>query len=592
MWPTEVNGRIGNFDVEPFLPCFNGGGTLAQCDNPITGFIVPNNVQNTGLAVVDGAIAATRTVDNKHTLNGQDLNNFAPRVGLAYKVNDKTVIRGGYGLFYDRPSAAFINTIFSNYPFLREVEITRPSGNVPIADAWASTPTNISLDQWLPFRVLYSGGSGTYSIRDSTPVFTDARLNPLAPGVFGNRAETFEFRAIDRDLQTPFVHQWNAGIQYEISRDFLFEARYVGTAGRNLLQSLALNQSFDMNDPSTPDHVFERFNQAYLAAGSPNGPLNAGATARDRGLGVAFGFFNAVTGQTDLNLSNAAGDIISFEARVPVLGFNVPEALLLESSGYSNYHAAQFSLTKRLSDGLQFDIAYTFSKSLDTMSADPGSTAGSGKPDVPNTGFIAQGDARNPDNNYGPSDFDRNHRFSLSFLYEIPAGGSANRLATGWQLSGFFQAQSGTPFTVFASEPESGDLGELADLTDGAGGLFRPGFGRPNIVCTADQAISGFNGTGAVIDAGCFTSALGQFGNLGRNTFRGPVQRRFDIGFAKNTKLTEKMSFEIGFDIFNLFNTVNFANPNNDLQDSGDFGRITSTQGGPRVGQFRAKFRF
>ena len=52
------------------------------------------------------------------------------------------------------------------------------------------------------------------------------------------------------------------------------------------------------------------------------------------------------------------------------------------------------------------------------------------------------------------------------------------------------------------------------------------------------------------------------------------------------------MSFEIGFDIFNVFNTVNFANPNNDLQDGADFGLITSTLGGPRVGQFRAKFRF
>ncbi len=592
MLPTEKNGRIGNFDLEPFQSCFTGGGTVALCDNPISGFIVPNNVQNTGLSVVDGAIAATRVVNNKHTLNGQDLNNFAPRFGIAYKLSDNIVLRGGYGLFYDRPSAAFINTVFSNYPFLREVEITRPSGNVPIADAWASTPTNISLDQWLPFRVLYSGGSGTYSIRDSTPVFTDARLNPLAPGIFGNRAETFEFRAIDRDLKTPFVHQWNAGVQFELSQDFLFEARYVGTAGRSLLQSLALNQSFDMNDPNTPDHVFDRFNQAYVAAGSPNGPLNAGSTARERGLGVAFGFFNPLTGGVDLNLSNAGGDIISFEARVPILGFNVPEALLLQSNGYSNYHGAQFSLTKRLSDRLQFNIAYTFSKSLDTMSADPGSTAGGGKPDVPNTGFIAQGDARNPDNNYGLSDFDRTHRFSLNFLYEIPTGGSNNRFATGWQVSGFFQAQSGTPFTVFASEPSAGDTGDLADVVDGAGGLFRPGFGRPNIVCTADQAITDFNGTTPVIDTNCFTSALGQFGNLGRNTFRGPSQRRFDIGFAKNTRISESMSFEIGFDIFNLFNTVNFVNPNNDLQDSGDFGRITSTQGGPRVGQFRAKFRF
>ena len=95
-----------------------------------------------------------------------------------------------------------------------------------------------------------------------------------------------------------------------------------------------------------------------------------------------------------------------------------------------------------------------------------------------------------------------------------------------------------------------------------------------------------------MINSGCFTSALGQWGNLGRNTFRGPMQRRFDLSIAKSTKINERMSFELGFDLFNVFDTVNFANPNSDLQDGTDFGYITNTLGGPRVGQFRAKFRF
>ncbi len=594
MYPTEKNGRIGNFDVAGFLPCFTqSAGSTELCDDPTPGFIVPNNVQLTGNAVVDGAINATNVVSNKHTLNGQDYNNFAPRIGLAYQISDNVVVRGGYGLFYDRPSAAFINTIFSNYPFLREVEITVPSRNVPVDSAFSNTPTTLPLNAWLPFRVVRgSGAGGSYQIRDSTPTTVDARGVPFGGGLFGNVAETFEFRAIDRDLQTPFVHQWNVGLQYEFAKNLLFEARYVGTRGRNLLQSTALNQGFDLNDPAAPDHIYERFNQAYVAAGSPNGALNSGSTARERGLGKAFGFFNSVLNKVDLNLANAGGSVIGFEARVPILGFNVPEALLLESKAYSNYHAAQFSLTKRLSDGLQFDLAYTFSKALDTMSSDPGSTAGGGKPDVPNTGFIAQGDARNTDNNYGPADFDRTHRFSVNFLYEIPTGGSNNAFVKGWELSGFFQAQSGTPFTVFASEPDIGSVSNYGDVTRGAGGLYRPGFGRPNTICSASEAILGFDGVSPSIDKSCFTTAFGGFGNLGRNAFRGPIQRRFDIGFAKNTKITERIAIEVGFDIFNLFNTVNFANPNNDLQDNGDFGRITSTQGGPRVGQFRAKLRF
>lgn len=603
MWPTEKNGRIGNFDLEPFQPCFDGTGTNALCDNPTSGFIVPSNVNMTGNAVVDGAIGATQVAGNKHTLNGQDLNNFAPRVGLAYAVNDKLVFRGGYGLFYDRPSAAFINTVFSNYPFLREVEITVPNGNVPIATAFSGVPTNIPLNQWLPFRIIRaSGANGAYQIRDNTPVFVDSRGTPQGAGcvpatgvncIRGNIAETFEFRAIDRNLKTPYVHQWNVGVQYELFKDLMVEARYIGTSGKNLLIATALNQGFDLNDAATPDHIFERFNQAYLAAGAPNGPLNAGSTARARGLGRAFGFLNTVTGQTDLNLSSANGTVINFEARVPVLGFNVPEALLLQSKGYSNYHGAQFSLNKRLSKGLQFNVAYTFSKSIDVMSSDPGSTAGGGKPDVPNTGFIAQGDARNIENNRGLSDFDRTHRFSTNFVWEIPTGGSTNRFINGWSISGFFQAQSGTPFTVFASEPEIQTAAQYADLTRGSGGLYRLGFGRPNIVCSAGDALSDAGTDNVVVlDRNCFKSALGGFGNLGRNTFRGPMQKRLDLSFAKNTRISERMSLELGFDLFNVFDTVNFANPNNDLQDSVDFGVITNTLGGPRVGQFRAKIRF
>jgi hypothetical protein len=95
-----------------------------------------------------------------------------------------------------------------------------------------------------------------------------------------------------------------------------------------------------------------------------------------------------------------------------------------------------------------------------------------------------------------------------------------------------------------------------------------------------------------VINTSCFASPLGGFGNLGRNTFRGPSQNRFDVSFGKNTRLNERMSFEVGFDFFNIFNTVNLDKPNSDLQDAVDFGQITNTVGGPRVGQFRAKFRF
>ncbi len=613
--PTEKNGRIGNFDFTGYDSCFTQqGGTLGVCDTIAPNFIVPDNVAGTSLAIVDNAVANTRRAGNKHTLNGQDTNNFAPRVGMAFKVNDRFVVRGGYGLFYDRPSAAFINTVFSNYPFLREIEQTAPSGNVPIVNAWNNTPTNLNLNQWLPFRVWYAAAgnpNGGYQIRDNTPIFNDARgnLNPLAiPGgtcttsntsgcIRGNIAETFEFRAVDRNLKTPFVHQFNVGFQYEIARNLLVEARYTGTRGRQLLQSVAFNQGYDLNDPNTPDHIYERFNQAYILAGSPRGPLNSAATARDRGRGVAFGFTNPATGNTqDLNIA-PNGSIINFEARVPMLGFNVPEALLLTNGSTSEYDSAQFGLTKRFSRGLQFNVAYTLSKSMDDNSSDPGSTAGSGRPDVPNTGFVTQGDQRDLGSNWARSDFDRTHRFSANFVYTLPNGGSNNRFTNGWDLSGFFQWQSGTPFTVFAAEPEinSATAGQYNDLWRGSGGLYRLGFGRPNFVCDSySSAINSYSTSNinSIIDRSCFASPQGGIGNLGRNTFRGPDQQRFDLGIVKRTRINERMSVDIGLDVFNVFNRVNLANPNNDLADTTDFGRITGTVGGPRLAQIRAKLNF
>ena len=87
-------------------------------------------------------------------------------------------------------------------------------------------------------------------------------------------------------------------------------------------------------------------------------------------------------------------------------------------------------------------------------------------------------------------------------------------------------------------------------------------------------------------------SPFGGFGNLGRNTLRGPSQKRIDLSLQKSTRLSERMTLELKWDIFNIFNFANFANPNSDLSDETDFGEITKTVGAPRVMQFGAKLRF
>lgn len=602
-WPEEKNGYIGNFD--PSL--------VTNFDNPLSGFIVPKKVDPTGFAAIDTAVAATTKAGTKHTLKEQDLNNFAPRFGFAFSPfsSNRLVIRGGYGVFFDRPSAAFINTIFSNYPFLREEEVTFPASNVPLTTAWSQQDPNFPFNRYLPNRIVRTAGAnGTYQLRDGTLVTrgADGTPNPIDPTTgqptLGNIAETFEFRALDRNLKTPYVQQWNFGMQYEVAKDLMIEARYIGSKGTKLLQAVSFAQGYDLNDPSVPDFMFERFNQAYVAAGSPNGALNSGATARARGVGRAFGFPNsALNGLLDYNLANASGAVITFEGRSPFLGFDVPEAILLGNSAYSNYHSAQFSLNKRFSRGLQFNLAYTFSKSMDNASTDPGSTAGGGKPDLPNAGFTGQGDAFNTRANYAVSDFDRPHRFSASFVYELPSFGLNSRLLKGWQLSGFYQVQSGVPFTIFAAETTAGTAAQYTNLRLGSAGLYRLAFGRPSLCGTLDQLRqSGSDKTEAYFNPAVLCSPLSLaggypnnrgFGNLGRNVLRGTDQQRFDLGFAKNTQLTERVGLEFRWEIFNLLNRANFATPNNVIGEPGtDFTKITDTVGGPRVMQFGLKLKF
>ncbi|HUS09409.1 MAG TPA: hypothetical protein VMZ30_03000, partial [Pyrinomonadaceae bacterium] len=602
-WPEEKNGYIGNFD--PSL--------ATDPDNPLSGFIVPSNAGLTGFSAVDTSIQATARAATKSTLNSQDLNNFAPRIGFAYTPfgNNRLVLRGGYGIFYDRPSAAFINTIFSNYPHLREEEVTFPASNVPLVSAWSQQDPNFPFSQYLPNRIVRTGGAnGTYQVRDNTNVTrgADGTLNPIDPATGlpfrGNIAETFEFRAVDRNLRTPFVQQWNLGGQFEMTKNLLIEVRYVGSKGSKLLQATSFTQGFDLNDPNTPDYIFDRFNRAYVAAGSPLGPLNSGGTARQRGVGRAFGFANATLGgMVDYNLANASGAVITFEGRSPFLGFDVPEAILLGNSAYSIYHSAQVSVTKRLSRGIQFNAAYTFSKSIDNASADPGSTAGGGKPDLPNVGFTAQGNAFDTNANRGVSDFDRPHRFSLSFVYDIPSFGSQSKFFTGWRLSGFGQAQSGLPYSIFSTEVTVANPSQYSNLRLGSGGLYRLAFGRPTLCGTLEQLQqTGSDPTNQAFNpaalcspmtiAGGYPNNRG-FGNLGRNILRGFSQKRFDIGLSKNTNLTERVGLEFRWEVFNILNNVNFATPNNVIGDAGtDFGKITDTIGGPRVMQFGMKLKF
>jgi hypothetical protein len=540
-WPYEKNGYFGNLDP----------AMVTDPSNPLNAIVVPSNIRSSGFPAVDAGIAAVTKVDTKHTLNGQDLNNFAPRLGFAYTMTPKQVVRGGYGIFYDRPSAAFMNTVFSNYPILREIEITVPSRQVPIANAYASNVINgepIAFDRFFPFRLVYNNTSRAYTIFDGTGV-----------NGTGNIAETLEFRAIDRNLRTPFYHQWNVGWQWELAPSTALEVRYNGSRGRNLLLATALNEPWDLNDANTPQVILDRITAAFAAGGGT-------ASVQDPNA-LGYGY------NGDKNRGPAGA--IPTEVRTLYYGFNDAEALYLQSAGRSIYHALETTLSKRFSKGHQVHAAYTYSVAKDLMSADPGSTAGGGRPDTPNSGFSVENDSRDLESNWARADFDRPHRFSLSGVWRLPLGNSL--LLRDWRLAGFMQLQSGRPFSVF--RPEQGLLRLGFQRLD-----FAPGASVDTIGRQASNPEEGW------FDVTQLQAAVAA-GNTPRNFLRGPAQRRVDVSLAKSLRFGERVTAELRWEVFNLLNAVNFALPENNF-DSVDFGKITNTIGGPRVSQIGIRVLF
>ena len=194
--PTEKYGRLVNFIPEQFR-----NGTIASPAQPPNGFVQAGNAVNPlpGVPLVEDSLVPN------------DKNNFAPRVGFAYRVNESgtLAVRGGYGVYYDRVSTRFANTQLFNFPYLAlGVGVFRPLAT--------------------PFAAVPQPGAFPTNATVPSPL---APLGILISGVY-----------VDPNLRTPYVQQYNANVQWEFARDFLLEAGYVGSKGTKLLQLLTINQ--------------------------------------------------------------------------------------------------------------------------------------------------------------------------------------------------------------------------------------------------------------------------------------------------------------------------------------------------------------
>ncbi|HWP43168.1 MAG TPA: hypothetical protein VNO14_08045, partial [Blastocatellia bacterium] len=245
----------------------------------------------------------------------------------------------------------------------------------------------------------------------------------------------------------------------------------------------------------------------------------------------------------------------------------------------SNYHGLQTTLTKRLSYRLSFQAAYTWSKAIDHASKGlsffriPGQV---GRPQ----------NSRNLAAERGLSAFDVRHRFVLSYIYELPffqSRGLASHVLGGWRLSGITTLQSGNPFSVIDTSDPSLDGEPANDRPD----VLR----NPNLPADERTPERWFDTTAFARFTASADRALPNFGTAGRNILTADGIVNFDVGLAKDFKLSEQRRLEFRWEVFNLFNHANFGIPVNDI-NSPNFGRVLSTSTPERQMQFALKFLF
>jgi trimeric autotransporter adhesin len=388
-----------------------------------------------------------------------DRNNFAPRIGIAWKPFSKTVVRSGYGMTYN--TGAY-SSIAQQLAFQPPFSFTQTNVNSPALP--------LSLQAGFPQQ----GSTVTNN--------------------FG----------VDRNYRLGYVQTWNLNIQDELKGGMVLNVGYTGTKGTRLDIVRAPNRG-------------------------PNGLL------------------------------------------IP----NV-QAFLWQSSGASSIlHSGTVSLSKRLRRGVSFGTSYTYAKSIDNAS-----TIGGGAT------VVAQND-QDLAAERGLSSFDQRHRFTATYIYELPFGqsrhwlssgaGAAAKILSNWTWNGSFTAASGIPFTARV-------LGSFSDVRNGVNGTLRADVtGQP--VGLANPSIAEFFNTAAFK-----APSAGTFGDAGRNTISGPGTLSFNMGLGKSIAFKDAQQLELRLQATNVFNHPNFSAIDT-IVNSPSFGRVTGVAQMRQL-QFLARYRF
>lgn len=544
-------------------------------------------------------ILSNATVDfaggpSKRGLYNPDRNNFGPNVGIAWdpRGNGKMAVRAGYSINYVNDSfvTAALNAVTGNAG-LASTKTLRSLNGPTVSSPLTITPP--------PFNVP-----------------TTFAQNLAAIGLSGNAGF-----AIDPNIRTPYVQQWNASIQRDLGWNTTLQVSYVGNHGTDLFRGFDINQVIINQNGFLAD--FNRARANFFLTGNP-GCTSAGCQTLTFFPNLVGG--GLLTNGTVLSLisSGSIGDLADIYRVNGIINNNgtdpfAPNPLLrggdlLKNGSNSNWNAGIVEVRRRFNRGLYFQANYVFSKALTDYSGDTNGDQ---------TRFLPLLDNAHPQFERSRANFDITHAFKANFTYELPVGQGHKlspsnqlvaRLIGGWNVGSIFTWQSGAPYSIFS------DLGlinrsgrssretafttlSLAQLKNDTGIFVQSG----GTVFSINPKLVNPDGTGVGPDALTCTPSVpggfcnpqpGQQGNIPINFFSGPIFFDMDFAASKSFKITESKKLEFRTEAFNVLNhPVFFVGDQyiNGFTNTGagvNFGQSTSTASTPRILQMALKFIF
>lgn len=561
--------------------------------------------------------------------------NWAPRLGLAYSPTassgiskwlfggpGKTSIRAGAGMYYDLVGQPLAQTFSSTTPGLSQS---------------FSNPANVLTSAQLPrFTTFYAVPA---SIVPAAPAGGLPLVYPYGAGQSGSFAIT---NSIDSDLAAPYTINLDFTIGRELPHGFFLQTSYVGRLSRHSLVNRDLAEPTNMTDPASGQTYFQAMDNLMTAidfngatvANVPQQPFfnHMWASAAGNGLTptqvwASDYITNSFNGDATNTLNNAdngancstTGTKFTSKGAVasPGMGCGIYGPFMLfnpqfsalsaySSIGNGDYHGLQVSLRKRLSFGLQFDVNYTWSKSIDLGSGQEG--AGSFSSLIQNTW--------NPSQERAVSNYDTTQQVNVFGLYGIPFGrglkfgANVNKIvdavAGGWQITGNYRQTSGLPTSCSNGQRWPTDW-EVDDNCTPIGAV--PTSSTSNAISSGGVDVGGqpnlFKNPGAIINNPA-NAPIGQYGLFEetlagesglRNNLRGPGLFNIDTGLYKTFTMpySEHHKLQIRWETFNVTNSAIFNVNSANLTDtsSTNFGRYSSVNGTltqPRQMQFAGRY--